>query len=118
MSRAVVYCHAGSASENDWQRSLASQEAECRAACSYHGWQIVDVFADHGRDRSGFERMAAALDDFDILVVHDLARISRTPGDLVELRAQCVAHDVDWCVGGAYVNPSQYVPFTMGGGLA
>jgi len=65
-------------------KSIAAQQAEMREFAAAHGWEVVVEFVDPGlsgtnMDRPGLEAVLAAAEEqtFDVLLVHELSRLSR-----------------------------------------
>ncbi|MGU3294355.1 recombinase family protein [Williamsia sp. M5A3_1d] len=60
---AIIYTRASR--DNAKGRSVAEQEAECRAVCEREGWPVAEVICDNDRsasryarkDRPGFDRL-------------------------------------------------------------
>lgn len=81
--RAAFYSRVASAVQGT--KSLEAQEASCAAFASDRGWTEVGRYGDVSqsglRSGLGLGRMleAAQRRDFDVLLVHDLARLSRDP---------------------------------------
>ncbi len=84
MKKAVIYIRVSSADQVSGT-SLATQEAECRAWCLRHEYQVAEVYRDEGEsaktaDRPGLiaavARCRAGVDAF---LVHKLDRLARTP---------------------------------------
>ena len=51
---ALIYCRVSADRRNG--RSVAEQEAECRAECERQGWNVVDVLTDNDRSASRHAR--------------------------------------------------------------
>jgi site-specific DNA recombinase len=72
--------------------SIPAQLAEMREFCEKRGWKIVAEFIDAGytgstMERPGLQGLLAALEQraFDVAVVHELSRLSRSIFDTFEL---------------------------------
>ena len=72
--------------------SIPAQLAEMREFCEKRGWKIVAEFIDAGytgstMDRPGLQGLLAALEQrsFDVVVVHELSRLSRSIFDTFDL---------------------------------
>lgn len=78
-------------------RSVAEQEAECRAICERSGWVVVRVFSDPNRSasrharrpRPGYQEMLSAIGECDVIVVWESSRSQRGLGEYVALRDLC-----------------------------
>lgn len=84
MSRAAIYARFSCSKQRE--ASIDDQVRVCREYCGREGMEVVAVFADYaisGRtdDRPEFQRMMAAADGFDFVVVYMLDRFSRDPYD-------------------------------------
>lgn len=114
--RAVIYTRV---SEDRRQgRSVAQQEAECRAECDEQGWDVVDVLADNdvgaspfstGR-RPGWAKVLelVAAGGVDVLTTWEGSRAQRDLRVYVELRELCVATGVLWRYGGRTYDLSKW----------
>jgi site-specific DNA recombinase len=81
--RTAIYCRVSSSGQED-NSSLETQEQSCRSLAADSGWSVVKVFRDVHSGAELFERPgltelrdAMRQDQFDILVVHALDRLSR-----------------------------------------
>lgn len=93
--RAAIYARVSSAAQRD-AHSIESQLHVLRAFVKGQGWKLVDVYSDDGRSaktgmldkREAFARCIrdAEAHRFDVLVVFDVDRLTRT--DSIEERAQ------------------------------
>jgi site-specific DNA recombinase len=86
-------------------RSVAEQEAECRAVCDRGGWQVLDVLCDNDRSASRYatktrpqweevKRRIANGDGVDVLVTWEASRGGRDLGEFAGLRDLCRANGV------------------------
>jgi site-specific DNA recombinase len=73
-------------------KSLDAQKAEMHEFAEARNWEVVAEFVDAGKtgtntDRSGLQVMLKAAEDgaFDVLLVHDLSRLSRSLSDTLEI---------------------------------
>lgn len=95
LKRAIIYTRVSSDRANG--RSVAEQEAECRAECERRGWPVADVLADPDRsatryatkDRPEYERLRTTLQPGDVLVVWEASRAGRSLDHYVDLRRLC-----------------------------
>jgi len=81
--------------------SIPAQLAEMREFCEKRGWTVVAEFVDAGytgstMDRPGLQGLLAALDQraFDVVVVHELSRLSRSIFDTFDLFETFGRYDV------------------------
>src|SRR5512132_4498174 len=86
-------------------RSVAEQEAECRAVCAREGWDVLDVLCDNGisasrhatKARPAWEdvkRRIANGGGVDVVVTWESSRSNRDLKEYVALRELCRAHGV------------------------
>jgi site-specific DNA recombinase len=106
--RALIYCRV---SEDRRQgRSVAQQEAECRATCDDEGWEIVEVITDNDvgasryskGKRPGWARVLSLVEagDVDVLVTWEGSRAQRDLASYSSLRELCISSGVKWHYGG------------------
>lgn len=91
-------------------RSVAEQEAECRAVCEREGWEIVRTFCDNDRSASKYAKKSrpeyVQLMTFieqqqcDVLVTWESSRAQRDLSAYVALRDACEAAQVLWNYSG------------------
>src|SRR6516164_1177897 len=94
--RAIIYTRV-SADQTGQGRSVASQEAECRAVCERNGWEVAEVLCDNdigasrwsGKDRPEYKKLATILRQGDVLVTWEASRAQRDLDEYVELRKLC-----------------------------
>lgn len=111
--KALIYTRV-SADAKGTGRSVAEQEAECRAWCASQGWSVADVIAEPNRsasrhakrDRPEWERVKAelALGEIDVLVTWEASRAQRDLDAYTELRRLCEQHGVRWSYSGTVYN--------------
>ncbi len=83
--RAAIYARVSSAKQRD-AHSVESQLHVLRRFVQQQGWTLVGEYVDDGRSakagkldlRDGFARLVAAIGTFDVLVVLDVNRLTRT----------------------------------------
>ncbi len=82
-------------------KSIDAQLAEMREYVKSRGWKIVEEYVDAGvsgtkMDRPEFQRMMADMEErrFDIVLVHELSRLSRSVYDAFDIFAQLGRHEV------------------------
>jgi site-specific DNA recombinase len=91
MKRAAIYARFSDDKQND--RSIDDQVALCRAKAARDGFKVVSVFSDrarsgasiHGRPGVGELLTAAKARAFDVLIVEELDRLSRSQSDLASI---------------------------------
>lgn len=103
-TRAIIYTRVSKDSAGTG-RSVAEQEAECRAVCEREGWEVGDeVLQDNdigasrwsGKDRPAYRRLAEVLRPGDVLVTWEASRAQRDLRAYAELRDLCAALGVLW----------------------
>lgn len=103
-TRAIIYTRVSKDSAGTG-RSVAEQEAECRAVCAREGWEVGDeVLQDNdigasrwsGKDRPAYRRLAEVLRPGDVLVTWEASRAQRDLRAYAELRDLCAALGVLW----------------------
>lgn len=89
--RACIY--ARFSSDNQRDESIDAQVRACKAYAEFHGYNIVDIYADYAYSatndkRPEFQRMIAdsGEDIFDIVLVHKLDRFSRNRYDSAQYK--------------------------------
>lgn len=105
--RAIIYTRVSN-DPTGHARSVASQEAECRAVCEREGWTVAEVFADNdlgasrwsGVARPEYERLQATLQAGDVLVTWEASRAQRDLAAYVALRDLCAERGVLWSYSG------------------
>jgi site-specific DNA recombinase len=82
-------------------KSIDAQLAEMREYAQMRRWEIVEEYVDAGvsatkMDRPQFQRMLADMEEgrFDIILVHELSRLSRSVYDAFDIFAQLGRHEV------------------------
>lgn len=108
--RAIIYTRVSH--DKAGGRSVAEQEAECRAACAREDWPVADVICDNDRsasryatkDRPGFDRLRRIVGPGDVIVTWEASRLSRDMGTLIALRDLCLREDVALWYSGALVD--------------
>ncbi|HEY77159.1 MAG TPA: recombinase family protein, partial [Thermoflexia bacterium] len=84
MTRVATYARVSTDMQAEGGKSIAAQQAEMREFAAARGWEIVAEFVDPGYsgttlDRPGLNALRAAAKEhaFDVLLVHELSRLSR-----------------------------------------
>ncbi len=92
MTRVATYARVSTDMQAEEGKSIAAQQAEMREFANARGWTIVAEFVDPGftgtdMDRPGLRALRAAAEErtFDLLVVHELSRLSRRIFDTFHL---------------------------------
>lgn len=104
--RAVIYCRVSEDKQNG--RSVAEQEAECRADCKRNGWAVAEVVVDNSvgasrwskGTREGYGRLDSLLRPGDILITWEASRAQRDLDAYVKLRKLCADRGVLWRYSG------------------
>jgi site-specific DNA recombinase len=111
---ALIYARVSQDQRNG--RSVAEQEAECRAWAVREGWRVVEVVVDNDRSasqyarrkREGWERVKEAVSarEVDVLVTWEASRAQRDMDAYVELRRLCATTGVRWAYSGTVYDMS------------
>lgn len=107
---AIIYTRVSR--DNAKGRSVAEQEAECRAVCDREGWPVAEVICDNDRsasryarkDRPGFDRLREIVAPGHVIVCWEASRLSRDLGALISLRDLCIEREVAMSYGGQIVD--------------
>ncbi|WAC55175.1 recombinase family protein [Gordonia sp. SL306] len=107
---AIIYTRVSR--DNAKGRSVAEQEAECRAVCEREGWPVAEVICDNDRsasryarkDRPGFDRLREIVAPGHAIVCWEASRLSRDLGALIGLRDLCIERGVAMSYGGQLVD--------------
>jgi site-specific DNA recombinase len=90
--RVALYARVSTDMQAETGKSIAAQLTEMRTYAQRHGWEVVQEFVDPGRsgtnmDRPGLNDLRAAVQvgTLDIVLVHELSRLSRRLFDTFEL---------------------------------
>ena len=90
--RVATYARVSLRIQREEGKSLDAQKAEMHEFAEARGWEVVAEFVDAGKtgtntDRSGLQALLKAAEEgaFDVLLVHDLSRLSRSLSDTLEL---------------------------------
>jgi site-specific DNA recombinase len=88
--RACTYARVSLDVQAEEGRSLSAQKAEMREFAETRGWKVVAEFVDAGEtgrntDRPGLQAALEAAEEgeFDVLLVHELSRLSRSVTDTI-----------------------------------
>ena len=73
--------------------SLEAQKEKISSWCQFHGYELVDIYADEGlsgtkADRPGLAAALAAVSKGDALVVYSLSRLARSTAHTLEISAR------------------------------
>ena len=99
VKRAALYCRVSTTGQ-----STEGQEQELRAVAERAGWQVTEVYTDHGisgakgrRDRPALDRMLkdATRRKFDLIAVSAVDRLGRSMSDLLSILGDIHAAGVD-----------------------
>lgn len=104
--KAVIYTRVSA--DRAGGRSVAEQEAECRAACERNKWDVSEVLSDndigasrHSRKhRPAYEKLSEILEPGDVLVTWEASRAQRDLAAYVTLRDLCARLGVQWHYSG------------------
>ena len=91
-TRVALYARVSTDMQAEAGKSIAAQLSEMRTYAQRHGWEVVQEFVDPGysgtaMDRPGLNDLRATVQagTLDIVVVHELSRLSRRLFDTFEL---------------------------------
>ncbi len=104
--KAVIYTRVSA--DRAAGRSVAEQEAECRAACERNGWTVSEILSDNDRGasrhsrktRPAYARLEKILTECDVLVTWEASRAQRDLEAYVSLRKLCSDRGVLWHYSG------------------
>lgn len=101
MLRAATYARVSTDMQAEEGKSISAQQAEMREFAEARNWEIVANFVDPGftgtnLDRPALDALRAAAEEgaFDVLLVHELSRLSRRIFDTFRLFEELGQHDV------------------------
>jgi site-specific DNA recombinase len=101
MTRVATYGRVSTGMQAEKGKSIAAQQAEMREFAAARGWEIVAEFIDPGfagtdMNRPGLDAVLAAAEErtFDVLLVHELSRLSRRIFDTFRIFDQLGKFDV------------------------
>lgn len=101
----AIYSRVSSEESRDSGLSIEVQEKTCRKAITDKGMVVAEVFKDEGisaflkKPRPGFQQMMSRLDEFDVIVVWKLDRLSRRERELHNVLGEIVEAGVGfWSV--------------------
>jgi len=116
-TRAIIYTRV-STDPKAKGRSVAEQEAECRAICADEGWTVVEpVLTDNNRSarrfatkaRPAYAALLAAISagECDVVVTWEASRAQRDLSAYAEMREALRANAVLWSYGGQTYNMTE-----------
>lgn len=99
-AKAVIYTRVASGTAYSIQQKLDEQESRCRSYANSEGLEIISVYSDRGAARDGNASLLRFLEDSEdvkILIIDDVARLSRQYNELFEIlgrvrSAGCTVH--------------------------
>lgn len=105
--KAVIYARVSKDARRQ-ERSVTEQEAECRAFCAEHGWDVAAVRVDNDRsasryaraDRPAWDVLMGELSRYDVLVTWEASRATRNLEVYAQLRNRCRDAGVLWAYSG------------------
>jgi len=101
--RAVLYARVAVGSEGAGKQDLNRQMEACRQHAQGHGWEVVAELAEdeqgisgHSLDRPKLRCILAMVQtrEFDVLIVREPDRLSRSLADLLILREELRCQDI------------------------
>ncbi|RKJ17688.1 recombinase family protein, partial [Butyricicoccus sp. 1XD8-22] len=87
--RVALYSRFSTANQSD-NYSIEIQHERMEAMCKSKGWEVTEYFSDpaysgSNMERPGLQHLLARLDEFDIVMVYRLDRLSRSQRDTMTL---------------------------------
>ena len=92
--RAVVYARVSTDEQKEHGYGLVRQEQECLKYADYHSLEVIDIIKDDctgtSLDRPGLSELRERLsrESIDVVIVHDIDRLSRDVTDFLILRRE------------------------------
>ena len=88
--RVVLYIRVSTLEQAMHGYSIGEQKERLIAFCKAHDWLVVEVYVDSGYsgsnlDRPGIQRLISEVDNFDLVLVYKLDRLSRSQRDTLHL---------------------------------
>lgn len=104
--RAIIYTRVSH--DQAGGRSVAEQEADCRAHCEREGWEVAHVLCDNDvgasrhsvGHRPAYEQLQSILQPGDVLVTWEASRAQRDLAAYVALRDLCADRGILWAYSG------------------
>lgn len=90
IKKVAIYTRVSTLEQANEGYSIEGQEQRLKAYCKVHDWENYEFFVDAGQsasntDRAGLQNMLNRLDEFDLILVYKLDRLTRSVRDLMGL---------------------------------
>lgn len=90
IKKVAIYTRVSTLEQANEGYSIEGQEQRLKAYCKVHDWENYEFFVDAGQsasntDRAGLQNMLNRLDEFDLILVYKLDRLTRSVRDLMSL---------------------------------
>lgn len=111
MKRVAIY--ARFSTNNQTEKSIVDQVAQCEEFCRKKGWPVFRVYSDsgksgasiHGRPELQALLQAALKQQFDILLTESMSRVARNIRDRADIREMLESSEISlWTPTGGEVN--------------
>lgn len=102
MKRAALYIRVSTQEQAQEGYSIGAQKERLFAYCKAHDWLVGEVYIDGGfsgsnLNRPGIQRLLSEIDNFDVVLVYKLDRLSRSQRDTLYLiEDSFLPHKVDF----------------------
>ena len=101
--RTAIYCR--TATTENGGRKIMAQEESCREYAEKHGANTICSYIDNGRSGLSYDRDALNMlredvrqSKIDIVLIHDIARLTRCAYQFHQLEQELAHHDVELVV--------------------
>lgn len=90
IKKVAIYTRVSTLEQANEGYSIEGQEQRLKAYCKVHDWENYEFFVDAGQsasntDRAGLQNLLNRLDEFDLILVYKLDRLTRSVRDLMGL---------------------------------
>ncbi|HIA6822848.1 TPA: recombinase family protein, partial [Staphylococcus aureus] len=88
--KVAIYTRVSTLEQKEKGHSIEEQERKLRAYSDINDWKIHKVYTDAGysgakKDRPALQEMLNEIDNFDLVLVYKLDRLTRSVKDLLEI---------------------------------
>lgn len=99
IKKVAIYTRVSTLEQANEGYSIEGQEKRLKSYCDVHDWTDFELFVDAGQsasntDRAGLQNILNRLDEFDLVLVYKLDRLTRSVRDLMSLLDTFEEHDV------------------------
>lgn len=99
MTKVAIYTRVSTLEQANEGYSIEGQEKRLKSYCEINDWGKYELFVDAGKsagstDRAGLQNLISRLDEFDLILVYKLDRLTRSVRDLMSLLDTFEKHDV------------------------